>query len=171
MTKSIVKRDGRTEAFDAAKIKAAIEAAMVAVHKGLTGELAQKAVQLSEQIAQSTEDGASIESIQDSVEKGLMDAELIEEAKAYIKYRAERTDIREARTHLMKIIDSFFTEKQDDGSSHKENANINASSVSGAFYRIGSEASKDYYRRHLLPKDILEAFDSGYIHIHEKIVA
>lgn len=170
MTKTIVKRDGRTEAFDAAKIKAAIEAAMAAVHKGLTGELAQKAVQLSEQIAQSTEDGASIESIQDSVEKGLMDAELIEEAKAYIKYRAERTDIREARTHLMKIIDSFFTEK-DDGSSHKENANINASSVSGAFYRIGSEASKDYYRRHLLPKDILEAFDAGYIHIHEKIVA
>lgn len=167
MTKTIVKRDGRTEAFDAAKIKAAIEAAMVAVHKGLTGDLAQKAVQLSEQIAQSTEDGTSIENIQDSVEKGLMDAELIEEAKAYIKYRAERTDIREARTHLMKIIDSFFTEKQDDGSSHKENANINASSVSGAFYRIGSEASKDYYRRHLLPKDILEAFDSGYIHIHD----
>ena len=60
MTKTIVKRDGRTEAFDVAKIKAAIEAAMVAVHKGLTGDLAQKAVQLSEQIAQITEDGASI---------------------------------------------------------------------------------------------------------------
>lgn len=167
MTKNIVKRDGRTEAFDAAKIKAAIEAAMVAVHKGLTGDLAQKAVQLSEQIAQSTEDGASIESIQDSVEKGLMDAELIEEAKAYIKYRAERTDIREARTHLMKIIDSFFTEKQDDGSSHKENANINASSVSGAFYRIGSEASKDYYNRQMIPKEFVEAYDKGYIRYHD----
>lgn len=167
MTKTIVKRDGRTEAFDVAKIKAAIEAAMSAVHKGLTGDLAQKAVQLSEQIAQSTEDGASIESIQDSVEKGLMDAELIEEAKAYIKYRAARTDIREARTHLMKIIDSFFTEKQDDGSSHKENANINASSVSGAFYRIGSEASKDYYTRCLIPSEFVEAHTNGYLHYHD----
>lgn len=171
MTKTIVKRDGRTEAFDVDKITAAIKAAMKAVHGRMDADLDEKAVQLSKQIAQSTEDGASIESIQDSVEKGLMDAGLIEEAKAYIKYRAARTDIREARTHLMKIIDSFFTEKQDDGSSHKENANINASSVSGAFYRIGSEASKDYYRRHLLPKAILEAFDAGYIHIHEKIVA
>lgn len=167
MTKTIVKRDGRTEAFDVDKITAAIEAAMKAVHGRMYADLDEKAVQLSKQIAQSTEDGASIESIQDSVEKGLMDAGLIEEAKAYIKYRAARTDIREARTHLMKIIDSFFTEKQDDGSSHKENANINASSVSGAFYRIGSEASKDYYTRCLIPSEFVEAHTNGYLHYHD----
>ena len=66
MTKTIVKRDGRTEAFDVDKITAAIKAAMKAVHGRMYADLDEKAVQLSKQIAQSTEDGASIESIQET---------------------------------------------------------------------------------------------------------
>ena len=161
MAKTIKKRDGRTVDFDKNKIASAVLKALQKMEEG--GE------ELSKEIADAVEEQCSdsletVESVQDRVEAELVKRGLVKTAKEYILYRNKRTEIRESETSLMKILEGLFAEK---GAAIKENANINGTTVSGTYYRIGSEASKDFYKKHMLSEDVREAFEEGYIHIHD----
>lgn len=159
MAKTIKKRDGRTVEFDRTKILNAIKKALVEEEKEVNAEAIAEAVE-----AQCSDSLETVESVQDRVEAELIKRGLVNTARNYILYRQKRTEIREAETSLMKTIGGFFAGK---GAALKENANINGQSVSGTYYRIGSEASKEYYKKELLPKTIRKAFEEGYIHIHD----
>lgn len=168
MPKKITKRDGRVVDFDSSRIEAAVTAAANAVEAPQQEELIHEIV---DSVVAACGESETVESVQDKVIRALEKFGCDNIAKAYSAYRKRRTYIRENSTALLDKIDSFFTEQMSDDSTHKENANINATSVSGAFYRIGSEASKDYYNRQLIPKEFVEAYDKGYIRYHERLVA
>ena len=161
MAKTIKKRDGRTVEFDKQKIINAVGKALQKVNEAREG-LAEEIASLVE--SECSDSLETVESIQDKVEDALIQKNLPEAAKEYILYRNRRTEIREQETALMKTLEGLFAEK---GNAIKENANINGTTVSGLYYRIGSEASKDYYCKHMLPDTIRSAFEGGYIHIHD----
>lgn len=161
----VKKRDGRCVDFDSEKISNAVQKALQASGEqgfDLEGFIARTEELLKER------DLWSVEEIQNIVENVLMEQSLFDTARAYIKYRMTRTTTREGKSALMKTIGSYFTEDFSTESANKENANVNASSVAGAFYRIGSEASKSYYELNLWPEEIESAFNKGYIYFHDR---
>lgn len=161
MAKTIRKRDGRTVEFDKQKIINAVGKALQKVNEAREG-LAEEIASLVE--SECSDSLETVESIQDKVEDALIQKNLPEAAKEYILYRNKRTEIREQETSLMKTLEGLFAEK---GNAIKENANINGATVSGLFYRVGSEASKDFYKKHMMSEDVREAYEDGYIHPHD----
>lgn len=107
---------------------------------------------------------APIEDIQDIVEDTLLDHGYREEAKAYIRYRYKRDLLRKANTTDQSIKELL------DGQSefwNKENSNKNAKWVTTQRDYIAGITSKDIARRFIFPKDVVEAHDTGIIHIHD----
>ena len=162
MAKIIRKRDGRTVEFEKQKITNAVRKALQKVDETREGIAEEIASLVESECSDSLE---TVESVQDKVEKALIEKNLPEAAKEYILYRNKRTEIREQETSLMKTINGFFQEK---GVALKENANINGSSVGGTFYRIGSEASKAYYRAHMMSPDVRKEIEENRIHPHDE---
>lgn len=170
MPVQIKKRDGRTTKFNSDKIYEAINKASQEVSSTPVEESVLRGV--VDSIVAKCKEEETVESVQDYVEKALMEAGLYEVAKAYILYRQKRTDAREGKSVLMNKIRAFHTEDEGDPeSTAKENANVNAKSVSGSFYRCGSEANKEFNKTDVIPKKFVEAFERGDIYYHEFIVA
>jgi len=92
----IVKRDGRKESFDRAKIQNAIWKAAQAVNgtdEALSARLTDEVIRLAELKYQ--DQLPDVEGIQDIVEKVLIEAGHARTAKAYILYREKRRGTRE----------------------------------------------------------------------------
>lgn len=94
-TETIVRRDGRTEPFDASRIQKAIEKCFKAI--GKKSEEADKITQQVINIVSAKFEVPSVEQIQDIVEMVLQAAGEYEAAKSYILYRAEHAKLREYR--------------------------------------------------------------------------
>ena len=96
--KSIKKRDGRTVAFDPAKIQAAIMKSFEASGSAKGPETAE---QLTQRVVEELENNENIgsvptvEEVQDTVERVLIEKGFVRSAKAYILYRAERSRVRQ----------------------------------------------------------------------------
>ena len=98
MLTAIVKRDGRKEPFDRAKIKSAIWKAAQAVN-GTNEELSER---LTDEVIRLTElkyadRVPDVEGVQDIVEKVLIEAGHARTAKAYILYREKRRGTRDIK--------------------------------------------------------------------------
>lgn len=95
----IIKRDGRVAPFTLLRISNAIFRAGVAVGERDRDECERMAARVTEQVAQSlwTGEYPSVEEIQDTVEKVLIENGKTAIAKAYILYRAERSRKRSGR--------------------------------------------------------------------------
>ena len=165
MLTKVRKRDGRQVDFDANKIKNAILKAFKSVDGEITPYAEQKAENIAAYIEGYYEDEAiaSIEEIQDLVEKGLMSTRRKDVARAYITYRNQRT---EARGNL---TDKTFTDFLSGKSEYwnKENSNKDATIVTTQRDYLAGIASTDLARRFLLPKDVCDAHDAGIIHQHD----
>jgi ribonucleoside-diphosphate reductase alpha chain len=101
---SVRKRDGSIVPFNKEKIRHAIERAAFEVLQDKTRSAAI-AASVTEGVVQvlaarTRERSPSVETIQDMIEKALMDEEYTEISKAYILYRQKRTDIRVAKSAL-----------------------------------------------------------------------
>lgn len=110
------------------------------------------------------EDPIDIEDIQDLVEDTLLNFGYRQEAKAYIRYRYKRDLLRKANTTDQSIKELL------DGQSefwNKENSNKNAKWVTTQRDYIAGITSKDIARRFIFPKEVIEAHDTGIIHIHD----
>ena len=116
MFTTIIKRDGRRVPYDISKIEVAIEKAMSSVGRADSDEAKRLAHQVEERLNDKfTDSSPTIEDIQDTVEKVLMDNGFARVAKRYILYRAERTKTREMNTSLMRIYNELtFTDAIDD---------------------------------------------------------
>ena len=88
-------------------------------------------------------------------------------AKAYIRYRAERTKVRERKTNLMKSLHDITFKDSKDEDSKRENANINADTPMGMMLKYGSEAAKQFYLNDLIKPEFATAHIKGDIHIHD----
>ena len=92
MITTITKRDGRTVHFDINKIASAIEKAFAAtIGKKDYAICLALAQEVSDIFEEKQIDSPTVEQIQDTVERVLINHGHVRTAKAYILYRAERT--------------------------------------------------------------------------------
>lgn len=108
-----------------------------------------------------------VETIQDIVEKTLIENGHARTAKEFILYRADRTRMREMSTELMKVFEEITFADVDNSEVKRENGNVDGNSSMGIMLRYGSEAAKEFNLKYLIPDHIMEAHKSGDIHIHD----
>ena len=162
----VIKRDGRKVPFSTETIKNAILKAFLAVDGKLNDYAEQKAENIANYIegyCEDIEEPQSIEEIQDLVENGLMSTKRKDVAKAYIKYREERTKERG------NLIDSSVLELLEGNNEYwnTENSNKDATVVTVQRDYLAGILSTDISKRKLLPKDVCEAHEAGIIHQHD----
>ena len=170
MIESIKKRDGRVVPFDPEKIEQAIEKSFIASgsRKGretahhLTG-LVVAAVENDETIPSVP----TVEQVQDTVERILIEQGFVRSSKAYILYRAERSRVREMNTRLMKTFEDICFMNARDLDLKRENANVNGDTAMGAMLKFGSEGSKQFYEMFVIDPRYAAAHHEGDIHIHD----
>ncbi len=174
MIKVIVKRDGRKVSFNERKIANAIRKALISIHPDdkSTSEKEELLIEkLTSDVVNKIEDKnleePTVENIQDIIEQVMIQADLAAEAKNFILYRQNRTNVRTYNTELTKIYRDLTSKSTADMDLKRENANIDANAPMGLMLRFGSEGSKDYVRRYILRPEHSIAHARGDIHIHD----
>ena len=109
----------------------------------------------------------SVEEVQDTVERVLIENGFVRTAKSYILYRAERSRIREMNTRLMRIYEDITNKAAVDSDIKRENANINGDTAMGAMLKYGSEGAKQFNLMFVLKPEHAAAHRNGDIHIHD----
>lgn len=174
MIRFIVKRDGRKVSFNEDKISNAIRKALISAHpddkstsqyeEDLVEKLTRRVVS---DIEKQNLEEPSVENTQDIIEKVLIQDGMASEAKNFILYRQNRTNVRNYNTDLTKIYRDLTSKSTADMDLKRENANIDANAPMGLMLRFGSEGSKDYVRRYVLRPEHSIAHSRGDIHIHD----
>lgn len=174
MIRFIVKRDGRKVSFNEDKISNAIRKALISAHpddkstsqyeEDLVEKLTRRVVS---DIEKQNLEEPSVENTQDIIEKVLIQEGMASEAKNFILYRQNRTNVRNYNTDLTKIYRDLTSKSTADMDLKRENANIDANAPMGLMLRFGSEGSKDYVRRYVLKPEHSIAHSRGDIHIHD----
>ena len=162
----IIKRNGAEVVFDVDKILSAVTKANLAVEENvrMTPLQIQRITQSVQIACEEMGRSASVEEIQDLVEKSIMAHGAYEVAKAYITYRYIRSLARQSNTtddRILSLIESNNEEVK------QENANKNPTINAVQRDYMAGEVSKDITSRILLPKDIVAAHESGIIHFHD----
>ncbi len=169
MFKRIVKRDGKIVKFDPEKITEAIAKAGLATEEFK----ASKAEALAEKVLKKAEEKITartpnVEQIQDIVEEVLMESSYKKTARAYIRYRQERSRVRDAKSDLMMIYRTIsHADASEDSDVKRSNANVDGNSAMGKMLQFGAEGSKVFAKTLLLRPEIAAAHENGDIHIHD----
>lgn len=168
MITTITKRDGRTVHFDINKIASAIEKAFAAtIGKKDYAICLALAQEVSVIFEEKHIDSPTVEQIQDTVERVLINHGHVRTAKAYILYRAERTRVRNMNDRLMKTFEDITYKDATDSDIKRENANIDGNTAMGSMLKYGSEGAKHFYESYVLNPAHSEAHRNGDIHIHD----
>ena len=107
-----------------------------------------------------------VESIQDLVEKVLIENGHAKTAKAYILYREKRRSAREANALIGATIEMFSNYMGDNDWRVKENANAQKS-INGMNNYIRETFTKQYWLHEIYPEKIRKAHQSGDLHLHD----
>ena len=86
-------------------------------------------------------------------------------ARAYIEYRHDRDLAREKRSQLTKEIEGLI--EQSNVELLNENANKDAKVIPTQRDLLAGIVAKHYAKRHILPRDVVEAHEKGEIHYHD----
>lgn len=163
----VIKRDGTLASFDRFKIRRAMELA----NRSIPSEFVSDDVldrMTDTVIASISSETPSVEEIQDLVEYTLFSERLFRTTKAFIIYRETHTRRRDSIDDLMKLYQDMTFASAHDVDMKRENANIDADTAMGTMLKYGSEGSKYFIDRYILPEEIEEAHTAGDIHIHDK---
>ncbi|CFX06091.1 Ribonucleoside-triphosphate reductase, anaerobic [Syntrophomonas zehnderi OL-4] len=162
----IKKRDGRIVDFEKEKIAQAIYKAAKAVG-GKDYQTAQELADKVVEIAQYVDDDeiATVESIQDLVEKVLVKNGHYKTAKAYILYRKQHEDLRQVDQLLFnnQIITNYL-ERND--WRIKENSNMTYS-LQGMNFHLSSVIVSQYWLDQIYTPQMKAMQSSGDFHIHD----
>ena len=167
MITQIRKRDGRLEKFHKEKITWAIFKAANACG----GNDFSRSEYLCEQVMKIVEERfmngiPDVESVQDIVEKVLIENGHAQTDKAYILYREKRKSARELNALIGATIDMFSDYLGDRDWHVQENANTQKS-VNGLNNYIREVFTKKYWLYEVYPNEVREAHESGDCHIHD----
>lgn len=163
----LIKRDGSTKAFDASKIVQAIAKA-----GKVTGEFdADRAEQLTETIVLPKLRALDmvtphIEQVQDAVESALFEAGYFKTLRAYIVYREQRRNARDARKSWVNVEGSIneYLDQLD----WRVNANANQGySLGGLILNVSGKVVANYWLNYIYPKEVGLAHREADIHIHD----
>ena len=163
----VQKRDGRIVDFEKDKITEAIFKAAVAVG----GEDHKKAEQLADEVVKYLESRKKekvphVETVQDAVEKILIEKGHAKTAKAFILYREKRKSSREANALIGATINMFDDYLKDKDWRIQENSNMQRS-VNGLNNYIRENFTKQYWLNEVYPDEVRNAHLSGDFHIHD----
>lgn len=162
----IKKRDGRIVEFDKDKIANAIFKAARAVggkDYAIAAKLADKVVEIAHYVG--SEEEATVEDIQDLVEKVLVKNGHYRTAKAYILYRKQRDDLRQA-SYLLFNNDLIANYLQKNDWRVKENSNMTYS-LQGMNFHISSIIVSQYWLNQIYAPTIRDAHNNGDFHVHD----
>lgn len=168
--KQIVKRDGRIVDYDPVKIINAIWAAV----KAVGGTDYKRVLELTKTVEAALNanypDGvATVEQVQDQVEKALVEGGHYKTAKAYILYRKKREEARELKASIR--INNDVIEKYVSQNDWRINENSNMTfSMQGMNFHISGRLVEDYWLHRLYTDQIRLTHKSGDIHIHDTSV-
>lgn len=162
----IIKRDGTHVPFEAEKITFAIYRALRAVGRPDR----QRARELSREVvgALGSRSGATlpgVEEIQDLVEQVLFEHKEFDAARAYIIYRYQHGNLRDAKELFSNIdlVDDYLHLRD---WRVRENANLSYS-LQGLNNHISTIVSSQYWLNEIYPPEIAEAHRDGALHIHD----
>ena len=163
---NVIKRDGSEVPFDKNKIFIAIQKASneVPESKRLREHEISYLTSVVESECSQLLNTPHVEEIQNIVENQLMGFGVYDIAKAYICYRYDHA-LRRKGNAIDDAILSIVNCKNEEVK--QENSNKNPSILPTQRDYMAGEISKDITRRMLLPKDIMDAHDSGIIHFHD----
>lgn len=160
----VIKRNGDKVAFDRGKIVIAIEKAM---HSSSGVYIEDQALEIAkeiEELANSKGLPLSIYDIEGEVYYRLIQNDNPATARAYESYKSVQQYKREQNTTDEDIL-GLLNETNED--LMDENSNKNAVIASTQRDLIAGEVSKDIAKRKMIPADLVEAHESGAIHIHD----
>ena len=149
---SIVKRDGKREAFSVDKIKNAISKAFLA-----EGSYASEDDLISILSRVRVKDGMSVEDIQNQVEVALMAEHYYAVAKSYILYRQKHMEDREVKDKLDFLTSYCDASNAATGSKYDANANVEKKNIATL---IGELPKQNFIRlnRRLLTDRIRDVY-------------
>lgn len=161
----IKKRNGKIAAFDASKITAAILKAGQATEEFGEREARRLAVKvLSYAKKLGLPEQTEVEEIQDMVESALLDSPFRSTAKAYILYRAQRSQMRSIASKAnVELMEGYL--KQMDWRV-RENSNMGFS-LQGLNNYISSDLTSEYWLNKVYTPQICEAHKKGDLHLHD----
>jgi ribonucleoside-triphosphate reductase (formate) len=167
MPREVIKRDGRRAQFDVAKIRSAIVRAGQASGEFGEAEADLLTAQAMKVLIHSFRNAPpDIERIQDVVEQGLIAANHLATARAYIAYRDSHKKLREDRKTVVDVEASIneYLSRQD----WRVNANANQGySLGGLILNVSGKVVANYWLNHVYPPELGEAHRDGSLHIHD----
>lgn len=167
MITHVIKRNGTRAPFKQEKITWAIYKAAVAVG----GDDFAKAQALSDEVvayvsAHAEGGAADVETIQDAVEKILIERGHAKTAKAFILYREKRRSARESNALVGATIGMFSDYLDDKDWQIQENANTQKS-INGMNNYVRETFTKQYWLHEVYPDEVRRAHTEGDMHIHD----
>ncbi|BAU23163.1 anaerobic ribonucleoside-triphosphate reductase [Caldimicrobium thiodismutans] len=169
MESLVRKRSGKLVPFSRFRIVNAVFKAMKAVGIGAKEDAERIADAVSVQLYRSyfkKGDIPHVETIQDIIEKTLMEKGFPEVAKAYILYREKRREAREIGKALVDGINLIEEYLGQDDWRVKENSNMNYS-LQGLNFHVSSSVVARYWLEKLYPQEVAQAHKEGDFHIHD----
>ncbi len=140
MLEKVIKRDGKQEVYNREKAHKAVEQAFKSCKQDCTSKFIEQLDEELLKFEESSEETASIEDIQDIIEKFLIKKNKFDVAKAFILYRDKRTRIREQKSKIMKGI----KEKLEAKNVQNQNANVDEKSFGGRVGEATRILTKDF---------------------------
>jgi ribonucleoside-triphosphate reductase len=166
----VVKRDKSIVPFDRERIENAIYAAARAVGNGegrpWAETLSWAVTGLVEERFGNNGHFPHVEEIQDVVEEILIKSGNPSVAKAYILYRQQRAQMRDARRLMLdgeKLVDNYL--RRADWRVN-ENSNMNYS-LQGLNFYIASSIAANYWLQKVYPPEVQKGHTAGDFHIHD----
>ena len=167
MIRKIIKRDGKISDFNPIKITNAIWKAAQAVG----GKDYKKSIELTDKVIENIEKSLqkgeipTVEQVQDTVEKTLIEEGHAKTGKAYILYRKQHQDIREVGGLLkdIDVVDGYLSMMD---WKVQENSNMSYS-LQGLNVYATENIVSHYWLNKIYPPEIGEAHKNGSYHIHD----
>ncbi|EJY4341847.1 TPA: anaerobic ribonucleoside-triphosphate reductase [Vibrio cholerae] len=159
----VIKRDGSKAPFNRDRIQAAVESA--AEHADQEIAIYALNVALAVELKLRDYDEVHITEIQTLVENELMQGPYKALARSYIEYRHDRDIAREKQSKLTKEIEGLIQESNAD--LLNENANKDGKVIPTQRDLLAGIVAKHYAKTRILPRDVVQAHESGDIHYHD----
>ncbi|MGT3813969.1 anaerobic ribonucleoside-triphosphate reductase [Vibrio cholerae] len=159
----VIKRDDSKAPFNRDRIQAAVESA--AEHADQEIAIYALNVALAVELKLRDYDEVHITEIQTLVENELMQGPYKALARSYIEYRHDRDVAREKQSKLTKEIEGLIQESNAD--LLNENANKDGKVIPTQRDLLAGIVAKHYAKTRILPRDVVQAHESGDIHYHD----
>lgn len=164
----VIKRDGKVAEFSLSKIanaiKKAFDAQEMKYHQDIIDFLALK---VTSDYQDKIENGyISVEAIQDSVERVLVQAGYADVAKAYILYRKQREKVRNAKSTFLDYKELVNSYVNIEDWRVKENSTVTYS-VGGLILSNSGAITANYWLSEVYDEEVANAHRNADMHIHD----